>query len=451
MPKAAILLRAFAPIALALSALWLTGLTDPARAAFDSHGDGRLLLADAARLVPPRPPEEEQPQPADTTAEEPEPAPEEAAMEAATQEPSAGPVQLQEEPEPQQRAAPAAQPQTAQMSDPPLPQPRPESRPEQPAPGESQPETAVEPPEPMDDGGNGTAMEIDESPRTGPDLDGPRMEPESDFVPEAEEAIREELEMGPRRSFRLSGSARLTEEGPVLSDGLIWRVFRAQPRPNGSFEMVEETRDPQPSFLLPSDEYILHVAYGLANTAKRVSLDGGHAEQELTIDAGGLRITAVDAQEREIARRDLSLSVYSSEEDEYGQRRLIIEDAEPNAIIRLNPGSYHLVSRYGDANAEVRADIQVNAGELTEAQVQHRSAAITLKLVNEFGGEALADTSWTILTPEGETVKESFGAFPTHILIEGDYTAVAQHNGEIFNRDFDVEPGADREIELIAD
>ena len=98
----------------------------------------------------------------------------------------------------------------------------------------------------------------------------------------------------------------------------------------------------------------------------------------------------------------------------------------------------------------VRSDIRVQAGKLTDATVNHRAAVITLKLVGERGGEALANTSWTVLTPGGDVIKESIGAFPRVILAEGEYVAIARNDGKVYNRDFKVEPGFDREIEVQA-
>src|SRR3546814_11951246 len=86
-------------------------------------------------------------------------------------------------------------------------------------------------------------------------------------------------------------------------------------------------------------------------------------------------------------------------------------DVRPGMIVRLNAGTYHVVSEYGDINAVVRADIQVEAGKLIEATLQHRAAQITLKLVSQPGGEAIADTAWSVLTAAGDIVNESVSAF----------------------------------------
>jgi hypothetical protein len=96
----------------------------------------------------------------------------------------------------------------------------------------------------------------------------------------------------------------------------------------------------------------------------------------------------------------------------------------------------------------VRADIEVEAGKLTEAVMRHTGAEVTLKLVSAEGGEALANTSWAVTTQDGNTVHESMGAFPSIIVAAGSYTAVATHQERIYSRDFTVEAGIDRDIEV---
>src|SRR5690606_25565540 len=118
---------------------------------------------------------------------------------------------------------------------------------------------------------------------------------------------------------------------------------------------------------------------------------------------------------------------------------LIVPMAKAGQIIRLNQGLYHVVSRYGSSNAVVRADISVEAGKLTEAQIFHKAARVTLKLVAQHGGEALADTSWLVTTSEGAQVVESVGASPSIILTEGEYIATARHDGQTYERSFTVE------------
>jgi hypothetical protein len=138
----------------------------------------------------------------------------------------------------------------------------------------------------------------------------------------------------------------------------------------------------------------------------------------------------------------------SDEEDQFGNRATILADAKPQSVIRLNAGAYHVASLYGDANANVGVDVTVEPGRITEATIKHTGAKITFRLVQSLGGEALANTKWTILTSAGDTVKSNAGALPTHILAAGSYAVVADHGGLSYTRKFSIEPGDDKQIEV---
>ena len=125
-------------------------------------------------------------------------------------------------------------------------------------------------------------------------------------------------------------------------------------------------------------------------------------------------------------------------------------------------GAYHIVSTYlagkragEDAasratNSVVNTDVRVRVGQLTEAILKHRAAQLTLKLVNAPGGEALANTSFTVLTPGGDVLREMIGAFPSIVLAEGEYVAIARNEGRTFQATFKVQSGADRDVEILA-
>ena len=104
---------------------------------------------------------------------------------------------------------------------------------------------------------------------------------------------------------------------------------------------------------------------------------------------------------------------------------------------------------FGLGQAVVRVDVTVEPGKLTDATINHVAGKITLRLVNQRGGEALANTQWNILTPSGDIVKESAGALPSHILAPGSYTVLARHRGKDYTREFVVEPGETRQIEVV--
>jgi hypothetical protein len=177
--------------------------------------------------------------------------------------------------------------------------------------------------------------------------------------------------------------------------------------------------------------------------------DGPLDKQVLVLDAGGVMLNAVSGSDVRIPPNELSFSIFSSDVREDGERGLVVADVKPGTVVQLNADTYHVVSNYGSVNAVIRADIQIEAGKLTEATIQHRAAKLTLKLVSEAGGEAIADTAWSILTSSGDVVSESVGAFPTLVLAEGSYTAVARNKDKIYQRDFAVKAGVNTDVEVL--
>ncbi len=203
-------------------------------------------------------------------------------------------------------------------------------------------------------------------------------------------------------------------------------------------------------FDLDPGSYLVHASFGRAGATMRVTIGKASVRQTLVLDAGGLKLDATVAGDHKIPESKLRFSIYEAKEDVSGERALIIPDVSPNAVVRLNAGTYHVVSNYGDVNAVVRADIRVEAGKLTEANMEHRAAQLTLKLVREKGGEAMADTSWSVLTDGGDLVRESVGAYSSLVLAEGSYTVVAKNRERIYQRDLEVKAGNDEEVEVLA-
>jgi hypothetical protein len=162
-----------------------------------------------------------------------------------------------------------------------------------------------------------------------------------------------------------------------------------------------------------------------------------------------LKLAAILVTGSPLPAQNVHFDILSDEEDQFGNRKEILGDAKPGVIIRLNAGAYHIVSTYGHSNATVRADVTVEPGKITEATVKHEAAPVTFKLVQSAGGEAQADTKWTVLTNTGDVVTETTGALPTHILAAGEYAAVANHNGESYTTKFSVAAGQPKQIEVV--
>ncbi|MBO9654597.1 hypothetical protein O3S81_03940 [Agrobacterium sp. SOY23] len=245
--------------------------------------------------------------------------------------------------------------------------------------------------------------------------------------------------------------AKLTSEGEAVKEGLSWRVFSPIPGADGKLPMLASSEGGSAEFHLVPGEYFVNVAFGRAGVTKKLNVpaSGSVQKQVLILDAGGFVLNAVAGSDKQISGNQLKFSVYSSDARPDGERGLVMADIKPNTIVRLNAGTYHVVSEYGNVNAVVRADIQVEAGKLTEATLQHQAAQITLKLVSEEGGEAIADTAWSVLNGGGDVVNESVSAFSTMVLAEGEYTAIARNKDKVFQRNFKVTSGRDSDVEVL--
>lgn len=245
--------------------------------------------------------------------------------------------------------------------------------------------------------------------------------------------------------------ARLVEGGAPLEHGLVWRVYHPIPDREGKLPILATSEGGSALISMEPGEYFVHVAFGLAGVTRKLTVpaDGPVDIQNFILNAGGLVLNAVSGNDVRIAPAKLKFSIFSSERDANEQRQLIISEVRPNQIIRLNDGIYHVVSEYGSVNAVIRSDLAVAAGKLTEATIEHRAAQITLKLVGEEGGEAIADTAWSITNSAGDLISESVGAFPSLVLAEGDYTAIARHKEHLFRRDFKVAAGFNYDVEVL--
>lgn len=246
-------------------------------------------------------------------------------------------------------------------------------------------------------------------------------------------------------------TAHLSDDSEEIPEGLVWRIFRPEAGPDGELPLVATAEGGRGVFKLAPGSYLVHAAYGRAGATKRITVSGNPAREDLVLDAGGLKLDAVLSGGLRIPPNRLRFSIYEAAPDATGERALIIPDIKPDTVVRLNAGTYHVVSTYGSVNAVIRADIRVEAGKLTEATMEHRAASQTIKLVREPGGEAIADTAWSVLTDTGDIIRETVGAFASMVLAEGDYVVVAKNRDRIYQKTFKVIAGRNQEVELLPD
>ena len=247
----------------------------------------------------------------------------------------------------------------------------------------------------------------------------------------------------------LALSARYGKDLPPINGGLVWRIFSDRPDDTGTFKMIREDRSATPNVVLPPGNYVVHVALGLVSAVRTVTLKAETDREAFVLPAGGLRIEGRVGTSK-IPQNQISFAIYKGSQFEGGDRASLVPNVAAGDVVLLPEGTYYIISNYGDANSVVRSDIRVQAGKLTDVAVTHRAAVITLKLVSDKGGEALANTAWSVITPGGDVIKESIGAFPRVVLSEGEYRAIAKNEGKVYERPFNVVNGVDGDVEVLA-
>lgn len=251
---------------------------------------------------------------------------------------------------------------------------------------------------------------------------------------------------------------------PVTA-GLHWRLYQEAAEADGSHVLVAESIHATPTLQVADGQYILHLAFGLASVTKRIAVNGKSVTETMVLNAGGLIIAGM-LGDKPIPPDRLKLSIFVPERGN-SEAKLVFASARAGDLVALPEGTYHIVSTYLDivgigaqdapfgtnknaTNSIVAADLRVVSGKVVTVSLRHRAALLTLKLVNQPGGEAMANTSFTVLTPGGDVIRELIGAFPSLILAEGEYAGIARHDGKTFQSTFKVESTLDRDVEIIA-
>jgi hypothetical protein len=243
--------------------------------------------------------------------------------------------------------------------------------------------------------------------------------------------------------------------------GIRWRVFEERAQADGSHKLVMQSDEAAPFFALPDGAYIVHAAFGLAGVTRRIVVNGQTTNERLALNAGGLSIIDVLGS-TQLPAQKLQIQIYVPDRNG-SEAKLIFANAKPKEVLGLPEGNYRIISTLLDTtgisgqtstgnttNSVVSADLRVQSGRVTEATLRHRAATMTLKLVNAAGGEALANTTFSVLTPGGDSIRELIGAFPSLVLAEGEYVAIARHDGKTFQTTFKVQSTLDRDVEVIA-
>ncbi len=250
---------------------------------------------------------------------------------------------------------------------------------------------------------------------------------------------------GPAQPVTLS--AAIQENGAIVPDGLIWRVFDTKTDETGQLALLFRSEEATPSLSLPAGEYVVHASYGRAQSSDALSVVVGPNFKTIILDAGALLLKSAVSNQVDIPSEQLKFDVFA-EGSEGGQVPVVL-NTNQGELIYLNAGIYQVVSRWGSENATVKADIRVEPGQITEATLFHNAARVNFSLVSSVGGEAIADVDWQVQNMDGRTLYTHLGAFPAAILAVGDYVVIAQSGDQVYNREFQVQAGLPINIEVL--
>lgn len=254
---------------------------------------------------------------------------------------------------------------------------------------------------------------------------------------------------GHAQTHRVVFSAQLVQDGVTVEKGLEWRIFGPRVGTDGQLPLLASATGGTKTFNMSPGQYLVHAAYGHASAIRKIEIGPDSDTEYFILNAGGMELSAVAGEDTPIAANLLRFDVFEQEAGPRGNRNLVAQRVLPGQIIPFQEGIYHVVSQYGNLNAEIRADIRVTAGKVTRAQLKHRAARITLKLLRTSGGDAIANTQWSVLNESGDLITESTSAFPRMVLSEGTYTAIAKNGDRIYSQDFTVIPGVNRDVEVL--
>ena len=251
----------------------------------------------------------------------------------------------------------------------------------------------------------------------------------------------------PNEAATLNLRAVIEGSEETLDKGMMWRLYGEKPGANGKLPLFGTFSGGTANFRVKAGYYLVHGAFGYAGQIKRIKVLPPVTDATFEVKAGGLRLNAAFSAGDIIPSKYLRFEVARHEG---GGLQTIANDLKANELIQLSEGNYHVTSHFGDINSQATAEVRVKAGKLTEFTLYQLGAEISLKLVSEAGGEALVNTSWTVLTPGGDPVANSIpSSFPKLILAAGDYIAFALHEGKNHSKQFSIESGLHKDVEVI--
>jgi len=194
----------------------------------------------------------------------------------------------------------------------------------------------------------------------------------------------------PNEAATLNLRALVSGSEDPVQKGMMWRIYSEKPAENGKLPLLGTYSGGDANFRVKAGYYLVHAAFGYAGQTKRIKVLPPTTSGVFEIKAGGLRLNAAFSAGDIIPSKHLRFEVARHEGNGL---RTVVNDVKASELVQLGEGNYHVTSHYGGVNSQATAEVRVKPGKLTELTLYQRGAEVSLKLVSEAGGEALANTS----------------------------------------------------------
>ncbi len=259
--------------------------------------------------------------------------------------------------------------------------------------------------------------------------------------------INEEAAKEGDEGLRLRG--QITSSTAPITRPIDWAAYKVEDAKADRWRKIANVATPVASISLPPGQYVVRATYGAARAAKvLVVKPGKRIDATFILNAGGLRVLPalafMDTPKGVVAKH----WVFGAVPQENGKRRLFAQSDLIGEVIRLNAGTYSLVSRFGNANAVVETDVTIRPGMLTEVEINHKVGLVTLLLNG--AGQANDPVKWQLVDSKGTIVFRAEGSETAQVLVPGKYRATAEYRGKAYTSEFAVEIGEKKTVEITA-
>ena len=195
------------------------------------------------------------------------------------------------------------------------------------------------PPASVPDPGSAISLAPPSGPASIPNLPAPLTQPSVAAVPPV---VAPPAASTPGQAV-LSLTARYGKDLPVITSGLVWRVFADRPDETGTFKLIREERGATPNIVLPPGSYVVHVALGLVSAVRAVTLKSETDRQSFLLPAGGLRIEGRVGASK-IPQNQISFAIYKGSQFEVGERAALVPNVAAGDVVLVPEGTYYIIS-----------------------------------------------------------------------------------------------------------